>query len=179
MKRTYVLLVTSFLVFVSYQYIAVKPSHMGYLSAPLPQSSAETKQPFNLKNLLGLNKKKDSGANASLKSDAQKNEASSADASKNPPAPLNVADVNQQLQDIIQLNDSLKINQVATAAEIQQIQEQAKIHQQLLRRLETTEAAVNRSEVNEVLRQEKIRIIREQTSQNTEIVKTLDRQRRP
>ncbi len=178
MKRTYVLLVTSFLVFVSYQYIAVKPSHMGDLSTPLPQPSAETKQPFNLKNLLGLNKK-DAGANASLKSDTQKNAASSADASKNPPAPLNVADVNQQLQDIIKLNDSLKINQVATAAEIQQIQEQAKIHQQLLRRLETTEAAVNRSEVNEVLRQEKIRIIREQTSQNTEIVKTLERQRRP
>lgn len=178
MKRTYVLLVTSFLVFVSYQYIAVKPSHMGYLSAPLPQSSAETKQPFNLKNLLGLNKK-DAGANVSLRNDVQKKAASSADASKNPPAPLNVADVNQQLQDIIKLNDSLKINQVATAAEIQQIQEQAKIHQQLLRRLETTEAAVNRSEVNEVLRQEKIRIIREQTSQNTEIVKTLERQRRP
>lgn len=191
MKRIYVLLVTSFLVFVSYQYISGRPFSAGDLSAqlsqnPLPNAGAEKKQSFDLKNLLGWNKKANSSADSSLKENLtargpeRKNGASSTIPSKKPSLPqVDVEDVNRQLQDIIKLNDALKINQVATAAEIQQIQEQAKIHQQLLQKLETTETAVNRSEVNEVLRQEKIRLIREQTSRNTEIVKTLERQRRP
>lgn len=186
MKRIYILLVTVFFVFVGYQYISGKSSPIGDAAQLTPgMQEPSFKQPFDLLSFLRLNfkdalrgafSKQDSG----LKNPTEKKgPTASAVPTKAPVPRVNVEEVNRQLQDIIKLNDALKVNQVATAAEIQQIQEQAKIHQRLLQKLESGEEAVNRSEVNEVLRQEKIRIIREQTSRNSEIVKTLERQRRP
>lgn len=95
--------------------------------------------------------------------------------------PANSDDINRQLQNIIKLNENLKMSQSSKAAEIQAIQEQARIHQQLLKNLESTkssEAVVSRNDVDEVLRQEKIRLIREQTSRSQEIIKSLGQQRR-
>ena len=95
--------------------------------------------------------------------------------------PENVADINQQLQNIIRINDSIKAGQAVKIAQLQSIQEQAKIHQQILRTLEVSKAAnpvFNPTDIQEVLRQEKIRLIREQTTRNSEIVKVLAQQKR-
>ena len=124
---------------------------------------------------------KNSSAPEKLKKKSAKNVPSLVELPRTSMPPANAADINRQLQDIIKLNDSLKVNQTSNFAQLQSIQEQAKIHQQILQKLEVSKAAtpvLNSADVQEVLRQEKIRLIHEQTSRNREIVKALEQRRR-
>lgn len=93
---------------------------------------------------------------------------------------VSAAEVNEQIQSIIKMNESLKATHAARISQLHSIQEQAKFHQQILKDLETVKPAapvINPSDVDEVLRQEKIRLIREQTIRNTELVKALEKRR--
>lgn len=94
---------------------------------------------------------------------------------------LKAAEVNQQIQNILRINEALKADKPQQAAEIQRISEQAHIHQQILQNLnsvKTQPPAVTPTDVDEILRQEKIRLIREQTQQNRQLLETLERSRR-
>lgn len=113
--------------------------------------------------------------------------ASAADADKQQPVSIrsnsqsNLTEINRQLQEIIRMNDAIKASQATKIAELQRIQEQAKIHQKILNNLvmsKATAPVVRPSDVDEVLRQEKIRLIREQASRNAEIVKAIERKKR-
>ena len=90
-------------------------------------------------------------------------------------------DVNQQLQDMIKMNEALKTSQRIQSMELQHIAEQARIHQQILKNLESAKIARNTSvnmDVNEVLRQEKIRLIREQTERSQQVMDSIERNKR-
>ncbi len=81
--------------------------------------------------------------------------------------------VNQQITDIIKLNNDLRMTQAQQAEQIRQAGEQARIHQQILRDIENARNSQNiirASQIEEVLRQEKIRLIREQTERNRQIL---------
>lgn len=92
-----------------------------------------------------------------------------------------VQEVNQQLQSIIRMNESMKASQTAQAAKVQEIGEQARIHQRILKSLQTANPrtkTVTSSDADEILRQEKIRLIREQTQRNQQLMENLERTRR-
>jgi hypothetical protein len=92
-----------------------------------------------------------------------------------------VADVNRQIQEIIRINENMKTSQRAQAAEVQRISEQARIHQQILQDLENAKRSrntVQAGDVSEILRQEKIRLIREQTERNRQVMENLERSKR-
>ncbi len=94
---------------------------------------------------------------------------------------MKAVDLNRQIQDIIRVNDTAKTNQALKLAELQSVQEQLEIHQRILKTLEVVKPVtppVSRNDVDEILRQEKIRLIHEQTARNSQIVKTLEQQRR-
>lgn len=75
--------------------------------------------------------------------------------------------VQKQINEIIKVHEQLKSQYQEQAAEIQRITEQAKIHQRILRDLE--EERMKRTDVpdtKEILRQEKIRVIIQETQKN-------------
>src|SRR5205085_2157544 len=87
----------------------------------------------------------------------------------------NVADVQSQIQSIIELNKRTRPAYSSQAAQIQKISEQALIHQKILETLQSrkTVPASNPADIDEVIRLEKIRLIQEQTLRNREAVQSL------
>lgn len=84
-----------------------------------------------------------------------------------------MAEIHQELADIIRVHQSLQLqyrDQVREIHEIQRITDQARAHQKLLKDLETVRRAqeANRTmkTLDELVRIEKIRLIQEQTRQN-------------
>ncbi len=82
--------------------------------------------------------------------------------------------IKKQIQDIIKINEGLKAHYADQAAEIQKIGEQAKIHQKILRDLETTRSQQKTSTNSEAyINQEKIRLIRNETEKHQKFIDAL------
>ncbi len=85
--------------------------------------------------------------------------------------------IQQQIKEIIKLNDTLKLRYADRAAEIQRISEQARIHQHILEQLQKipkSRPTVSAVDTDEILRQEKIRLIRDETKKNHQLIQNLN-----
>lgn len=98
-----------------------------------------------------------------------------------PPVPVvvsrdvEITRIKTQIQDIIKINEGLKANYADQAAEIQKISEQARIHQRILKDLETAKVqqkAVQTTPQN-FLDNEKIKLIQKETEKNQKYLETL------
>ncbi|MBI3314289.1 MAG: hypothetical protein HYZ83_08650 [Candidatus Omnitrophica bacterium] len=88
----------------------------------------------------------------------------------------NVTKLQKEIQDIIKLNEELKNRYKSQALEIQRISEQAKIHQKILE--EMNEASrktpvLKPQDTEELLKQEKLRMIRQETEANQNFIEGL------
>ena len=89
-----------------------------------------------------------------------------------------IEEIKKQIHEIIQIDATLKQGRQQQASEIQRIRDQARIHQQILKDLEASSQkrnSVNASDIDEILKQEKIRLIQQQTRQNREMIENVDR----
>lgn len=82
-----------------------------------------------------------------------------------------IVDIQNQINDIIKLNESLKIRYENQAQEIQKINEQAKIHQRILSQIESTRAPIQTTDA--LLVSEKVKIIADQTQRNKDFIASL------
>lgn len=89
-----------------------------------------------------------------------------------------IVKIKSQIQDIIKINESLKSNYSEQAAEIQKISEQARIHQRILKDLETAKAQQKaaRAGSENFMNDEKIRLIQKETEKNQKFLDTLQSQ---
>lgn len=90
-------------------------------------------------------------------------------------------ETNQKLQNLVHVTEAAKAARDTQSLEVQKIAEQAKVQQQLLKGLDNSRKVtppVKVSDTDEILRQEKIRTIRQQTEQSQRVLQTLDRNRR-
>ncbi len=95
-------------------------------------------------------------------------------------APPSVSDVQRELTELIQLNETIRQTQQGQVKSAQQIIEQARIHQRILDDLNAADPAVRNvqpTDAQEILRQEKLRLIREQTERNRRIIESLNQNR--
>ncbi|MFH0984556.1 MAG: hypothetical protein V1882_03355 [Candidatus Omnitrophota bacterium] len=94
-----------------------------------------------------------------------------------PPRPrATVPQIRQEIQDILNLNKKIKSLQSGRSAQLQRIQEQARIHQKILNDLEATQKQSGSEKAfskNALLAQEKLRIIHEETQRNTQAINNL------
>ena len=90
-----------------------------------------------------------------------------------PPPKAGEPQIRQEIQKILDLDKKIKSLQTNRSAQLQRIQEQARIHQKILGELEASKkkTAVQKPLDKDVLlAQEKIRIIHEETQRNTKMV---------
>jgi hypothetical protein len=96
-----------------------------------------------------------------------------------PPAvdlPPQVTQIRQEVQRVLQLNAQIKNLQGNQVAQVQRIQEQARMHQRILNKIETTPAVLpagKGAEKEVLLAQEKLRIINTETQRNQAILRDL------
>jgi len=94
-----------------------------------------------------------------------------------PASPIVVPQVRQEIQNIFALNKKIQTVQSGSSAQLQRIQEQARIHQEILNQLETSaqnpESVKKVSSKEALLAQEKLRIIHEETQRNNMIIEDL------
>lgn len=93
-----------------------------------------------------------------------------------PPPKSGEPQIRQEIQRILDLDKKIKSLQLNRSAQLQRIQEQARIHQKILNELETskkTNVAAKPLGHEALLAQEKLRIIREETQRNTKTVDEL------
>jgi len=94
-----------------------------------------------------------------------------------PPMDMSIIKIQNQIQQIIRLNANLKTQYQGQADQIQRITEQARIHQQILNKLETARTVpVNQGgdAGDDFVRQEKIRLIQEETEKNRSFLAQLE-----
>ena len=92
------------------------------------------------------------------------------------PGEPNIKKIQKQINDIIKLNENLKVRYQSQASEIQRITDQAKIHRQILENMSNLKGRkilVKPMDRDEVLRQEKVRLIQKTTEENRKYVETL------
>ncbi|GEM_PF-3071784 len=79
-----------------------------------------------------------------------------------------IIEIQKQLQDIIKIHQDLEKQRDQNLAEIQKILEQSRMHQQLLSDLSQDQKAAGKakSEMDEIIRRQKIQIIEEQALKN-------------
>ena len=95
------------------------------------------------------------------------------------PAVPEISRVQNQIQKVIQLNETLKTRYHNQAGEIDRISEQARIHQRILNNLTVPpRPSLAPIDAQEILRQEKIRVISSETQRNQEFLQNLERTRR-
>ena len=98
-----------------------------------------------------------------------------------PPPPQitpSVVKIRQEIQQIFELNKMIKSVQGGRSVQLQRVQEQARIHQKILNELESSQEkkAENISGIptkEDLLAQEKLRIIHEETQRNAQMIATL------
>jgi hypothetical protein len=94
-----------------------------------------------------------------------------------PPTPrVSVPQIRQEIQRILDLNKQIRNVHSGGAVQIQRVQEQARIHQQILTEIEASQRspAVQEAPVKTVLlAQEKMRIIHEDAQRNAKILEAL------
>lgn len=91
-----------------------------------------------------------------------------------------IIEIQRELNEIIRLNESLKTRYATQSQEIQRITEQARIHQQILSRLDSVNheppAALAQDTVQAEVGKEKIRLIREEAEKNRNYLNQLETQ---
>ncbi len=94
-----------------------------------------------------------------------------------PPIDISILNLQKQISDIIKLNESIKASQRGQVTEIQKIIDQARIHQRILTELKEGEekGEVKPADAEALLRQEKVRLIQEQTEQNKEFIDEIEK----
>lgn len=94
-----------------------------------------------------------------------------------PPRPkASVPQIRQEIQEILDLNKKIKSLQSGRSAQLQRIQEQARIHQKILNDLEVSQKQSGKEKTfskNALLAQEKLRIIHEETQRNAQAINEL------
>lgn len=87
-----------------------------------------------------------------------------------------VKQIEDQLNEILTVNENLKKLYAEHVAEIQRVTEEARIHKQILQSLEAVKAAKNpiSADTQELLRQEKIRLIQQETDKNRQFLHDLN-----
>lgn len=93
-----------------------------------------------------------------------------------PPTPrASVPQIRQEIQKIFDLNKKIKSVQGGRSAQLQRVQEQARIHQKILNELEASQKQTSgqKASPSALLAQEKLRIIHEETQRNTQVVNDL------
>lgn len=96
-----------------------------------------------------------------------------------PPVPVGVPKIESQLKDIIAINDSLKSSYAGQASELHRIQKQSQIHKQILQELTRARGRkpVQRPrDTQELIRQEKIKLIGEEAKKNYDYLQSLKQQ---
>lgn len=98
-----------------------------------------------------------------------------------PPAvdlPPQVTQIRQEVQRVLQLNAQIKNLQGSQVVQVQRIQEQARMHQRILNKIETTPTVFSTgkgAEKEVLLAQEKLRIINNETQRNQAILRDLQK----
>ncbi len=90
-----------------------------------------------------------------------------------PPPKAAEPQIRQEIQKILDLDKKIKSLQVNKSAQLQRIQEQARIHQRILGELEAskkTDPSKKPLDKESLLAQEKLRIIRDETQRNSKMV---------
>jgi len=92
------------------------------------------------------------------------------------PAVPDIQALQKQIQEIIALNENLKLRYRGQVAEIQKISEQARIHQRMLQQFAhaNVKAPYRAEDVKTILEQEKIRLIQVQTRENQNFIRNLE-----
>ncbi len=92
-----------------------------------------------------------------------------------PPIDISILNLQKQISDIIKLNESIKASQQTQVGEVQRIIEQARFHQRILTELKEGEekGEAKPSDAETLLKQEKVRLIGEQTEQNKEFIEEI------
>lgn len=88
-----------------------------------------------------------------------------------------IARIQKQIQEIMKINESLKTNFSGQAAEIQKISDQAKIHGEILKDLDSGKKIAEDASADKYLNQEKLRLIREETEKNQKYLQELNNQK--
>jgi hypothetical protein len=92
-----------------------------------------------------------------------------------------VEKIQNQIQEILRVNEGLRVQYKDQAADIQKIMDQARIHREILKGLDDNrplgQKPVELLDAKEILRQEKIRLIREQTTKNQAMLEDLKKKR--
>lgn len=90
-----------------------------------------------------------------------------------------VVRIQQQINEIIRLNETLKARNQSQMMEIQRITDQAHIHQKLLEDLQSEpegKAELKTSDSESILNQEKLRVISDETEKNRRYIEDLKKQ---
>lgn len=91
-----------------------------------------------------------------------------------------VAEIHQELDDILRVHQSLQVQYRDQVREIQRITDQARAHQKLLKDLETVrrvqQQAASAKALDDLVRLEKIRLIQKQTHQNRTRLEEIQKQ---
>ncbi len=93
-----------------------------------------------------------------------------------PPPTASAPQIRQEIQKIIELNNRIKKLQAGKTAQLQRIQEQARIHQKILDELEKSKVQkteLKTTDKEALLAQEKLRIIHEETQKNAQSLQAL------
>ena len=94
-----------------------------------------------------------------------------------PAATPSIDRIRQQISDIIRINEDLKMRNRSQIAEIQRISDQARVHQRILADLEAApqeaKTEFRSSDVGAILKQEKIRMIGDETEKNRQRIDQL------
>lgn len=88
-----------------------------------------------------------------------------------------IARIQKQIQEIMKINESLKTNFSGQAAEIQKISDQAKIHGEILKDLDSSKKIAEEAGADKYLNKEKLRLIREETEKNQKYLQELNDQK--
>ncbi len=88
-----------------------------------------------------------------------------------------IARIQKQIQEIMKINESLKTNFSGQAAEIQKISDQAKIHGEILKDLDSSKKLAEEANAEQYLNQEKLRLIQEETEKNQKYLEDLNKQK--
>jgi len=108
-------------------------------------------------------------------------EAPAAKASARTASGTSVAKIQEQIQEMLRVNEGLRVQYRDQAEDIRRIMDQARIHREILKGLEDnkglSQKPVELLDAKEILRQEKIRLIREETAKNQAFLDNLQKER--
>lgn len=149
-----------------------------------PSSASRNAPPTSLKSLQNISRTLKTIGPASDAGSVQgvKQGIKSANAAFNK-EPLEILKLQKQINEILETNERLKRQQESQLDQIKKISEQSVIHRKMLEDLERKKSSkaeeIPASSVDEILRQEKMRVIQQETEKNKEYVNKISAQEGP